>query len=73
MSKEWIDDNSSELNKELALSLLPGINLVLILMNLGRIILLIVSYWHPNICRYYWYYQLVFFSVRETAPINYGS
>ena len=73
ISRAWIEDENSKLNKDVALAVLPYVHVTLVVMNFGRIVLLIASFWRPNICRYYWYYQLVYYSVRETAPVNYGT
>lgn len=42
-------------------------------MNVGRILLLVASFRWPKVCRYYHVYQLVYFAVRETAIVSYGS
>lgn len=42
-------------------------------MIIGRVPLMITSYWKPNICKYYLYYSLLAAAVRESLPIDYGN
>ena len=34
--------------------------------------MIIVSYWKPSICKYYFFYHMFFMTVKYTAPIEFG-
>ena len=47
---------------------MPYLGATLVFLNVVRVVLMIASYWKPGICRYYLYYQLLFFAVRSSIP-----
>lgn len=52
--------------------MLPFIEAILLVFNIMRGVLLVVSFWKPNITRYYMLFQAIYTSIRELAPINLG-
>ena len=47
--------------------------MAMICMTLGRILLILVSYKYENICRIYFYYQVVYLTLEWCLPRNYGN
>ena len=70
-SERFLNDDC-KCNKELGLKVLPTLSIVYICFNVLRVALVFISYYKPNICKYYMIFQALMFVVREAAPINLG-
>ena len=64
----FIADENSVCDRELVEALLPYLEVALIVLNVGRIILVALSFWKPGVCKYMIYYQLLYLAVRESVP-----
>ncbi len=51
-----MEDEDNECNREVVNKIMPIARWILILMNIGRVPLMVSSYWKPDICKYYLYY-----------------
>ena len=72
LTPEYMEDNDNPCNREVVQTILPFATWILIVMNLGRIPLMLASLKKPDVCKYYLYYELITAVVRESLPIDYG-
>ena len=72
LSPEYMEDQDKPCNRQVVQAILPFARWILILTNIGRIPLMVVSIKKPDVCKYYLYYELIAAAVRESLPIDYG-
>lgn len=66
-------DAGEEHNEALVESSFNFLKIVLIVMSLGRIPLIAISFKYSGICRFYFYYQVVYASLEWCLPRDYGA
>ena len=51
----------------------PAVSTTLFAMNIGRLVLMIISCFRPKVCKFFIYYQTVFAMLEWSLPREYGS
>ena len=69
---KFVETTKKPFNRELAETLIPTLMYIEVVMNLGRILLLLVSIKYLNIGKVYYVYHMVYFMVRNTYPDDFG-
>ena len=73
MESEKFVEECSKCNKELVSSYLPYFKMILNVLMIGKVIMLIVAYWHPKTTRFWLHYLMIFNMINQTLPNDYGN
>lgn len=71
-SEEYLADPENPCDRELVLAIFPYVKWTLNVINILRIVLMVVSFWKPGICKSYLYLQLLFWGGKHLLPIDTG-
>ena len=62
MSREYIESGKCDCNEELSLEVLPVVETVIVYMTILRLILIVVSYFRPGVCKYYLHLVMLYYA-----------
>ena len=72
-SEVFLERPDSKVHRERVEAILPYINFMFLAFGIfGRAIIVVLSYWRPNLCKAFYGYQMLIICIKETAPVEFG-